>query len=139
MVKRAVTRAEAVTALAEAARRAQQAAADPHVPRPIELSKLEQGQIRELVRTTLTWLAQQHPGRSVEIRVPPHAAVQAFEGPRHTRGTPPNVIETDPATWFALISGVTGFAEAVGAGLVRASGTRADLSGCLPLVADGDH
>ncbi|MEJ7649319.1 MAG: sterol carrier family protein [Nakamurella sp.] len=88
---------------------------------------------RSMVRTTLRWLAQEHPGRSVEIRVPPHSAVQAIEGLRHTRGTPPNVIEMDAATWLELVIGELGFAEAVAAGRVHASGTRADLSELLPL------
>ena len=88
---------------------------------------------RSMVRTTLRWLAQEHPGRSVEIRVPPHSAVQAIEGLRHTRGTPPNVIEMDAPTWFELVVGELGFAEAVAAGRVHASGTRADLSELLPL------
>ncbi|MDQ6658026.1 MAG: sterol carrier family protein [Actinomycetota bacterium] len=87
------------------------------------------------VRRTLQWLAQQHPGRSVEIRVPPYAAVQAFEGIRHTRGTPPNVIETDPATWLDLVAGRVAFADAVADGRLRASGTRADLADFLPLTA----
>jgi hypothetical protein len=85
------------------------------------------------VRATLGWLAQTHPGRSVEIRVPPLGAVQAVEGPRHTRGTPPNVVETDPSTWLGLVSGRVGWADAVADGRVRASGTRADLSALLPL------
>lgn len=85
------------------------------------------------VRDTLHWLAQQHPGRSVEIRVPPYAAVQAIEGLRHTRGTPPNVVETDAVTWLALVAGRLSFAAAVRRGLVRASGTRADLAEFLPL------
>jgi len=88
---------------------------------------------KEAVRATLHWLAQQHPGRSVEIRVPPYAAVQAIEGIRHTRGTPPNVVETDATTWLALVAGRLTFAAAVGGGLVRASGTRADLGEFLPL------
>lgn len=90
--------------------------------------------IKTVVRCTLHWLAQQHPGRSVEIRVPPYAAVQAIEGLRHTRGTPPNVIETDATSWVELVAGRLSFAEAVATGRVRASGTRADLSGVLPLV-----
>ena len=99
---------------------------------------LDQGAVRDTVRTTVAWLAQQHPGRSVEVRVPPFAAVQAIEGPRHTRGTPPNVVETDPQTWLALVSGRLEFAGAVAAGLVRASGTRADLSALLPLALPSD-
>jgi hypothetical protein len=85
------------------------------------------------VKTSARWLAQQVPGRSVELRVPPHVAVQCIEGPRHTRGTPPNVIETDAATWLRLASGRTTWAEAVADGKVSASGNRADLSALLPL------
>ena len=85
------------------------------------------------VKTTARWLAQQVPGRSVELRVPPHVAVQLVEGPRHTRGTPPNVIETDAATWLRLATGQLGWADAVAEGKVSASGNRADLSPHLPL------
>ena len=85
------------------------------------------------VKTTARWLAQQVPGRSVELRIPPHVAVQCVEGPRHTRGTPPNVIETDAATWLLLASGELSWADAVAAGKVVASGKRADLSAYLPL------
>ena len=85
------------------------------------------------VKTTARWLAQHVPGRSVELRVPPHVAVQCIEGPRHTRGTPPNVIETDAATWLRLASGRLSWADAVAGGTVSASGNRADLSGLLPL------
>ncbi|GAB3361119.1 sterol carrier family protein [Modestobacter lapidis] len=85
------------------------------------------------VKTSARWLAQQVPGRSVEVRVPPFVAVQCVPGPRHTRGTPPNVVETDPATWLRLVTGALTWAEAVGAGRVSASGNRADLSELLPL------
>lgn len=86
------------------------------------------------VRYTLQCLADRAPGKSVEVRVPPFGAVQAVEGPGHTRGTPPNVIETDPATWLALATGATTWADAVAAGTVRASGTRATIEAWLPLV-----
>ena len=85
------------------------------------------------VKTTARWLAQQVPGRSVEVRIPPHVAVQCVEGPRHTRGTPPNVIETDAATWLRLTTGALTWADAVAEGKVTASGNRADLSPYLPL------
>jgi hypothetical protein len=85
------------------------------------------------VKTTARWLAQQVPGRSVELRIPPHVAVQCVEGPRHTRGTPPNVVETDAATWLLLASGQLTWADAVTEGKVVASGNRADLSAYLPL------
>ncbi|MGY1601212.1 sterol carrier family protein [Geodermatophilus sp. SYSU D00815] len=85
------------------------------------------------VKTSARWLAQQVPGRSVELRVPPHVAVQCVEGPRHTRGTPPNVVETDAATWLRLATGATTWADALADGTVSASGNRADLSALLPL------
>jgi putative sterol carrier protein len=85
------------------------------------------------VKTSARWLAQQVPGRSVELRIPPHVAVQFIDGPRHTRGTPPNVVETDAATWLRLASGQLSWADAVAAGKVVASGNRADLSSHLPL------
>jgi hypothetical protein len=85
------------------------------------------------VKTTARWLAQQVPGHSVEVRVPPHVAVQCVPGPRHTRGTPPNVVETDALTWLRLASGQLAWGTAVADGKVVASGNRADLSGYLPL------
>jgi hypothetical protein len=85
------------------------------------------------VKTTARWLAQQVPGRSVELRVPPHVAVQLVPGPRHTRGTPPNVVETDAGTWLRLATGELGWDDAVAQGRVSASGNRADLSSHLPL------
>src|SRR5829696_8535326 len=85
------------------------------------------------VKTSARWLAQQVPGRSVELRVPPHVAVQLVPGPRHTRGTPPNVVETDAATWLRLATGATTWAAALADGTVIASGNRADLSPYLPL------
>jgi hypothetical protein len=85
------------------------------------------------VKTTARWLAQHVPGRSVELRVPPHVAVQCIEGPRHTRGTPPNVVETDAATWLRLATGRLTWDAAVAEGRVTASGNRADLSALLPL------
>ncbi|MEU1687106.1 sterol carrier family protein [Micromonospora sp. NPDC005707] len=88
---------------------------------------------REAVRTLLATLAERAPGRSVEVRVPPYGAVQCVAGPRHTRGTPPNVVEMDPATWLELATGRLGWAEAVTEGRVRVSGIRADLSEHLPL------
>lgn len=86
------------------------------------------------VRGLAGMLAAKHPGRSVEVRVPPVTAVQAVEGPRHTRGTPPNVVETDPVTFLRLATGRAGWSQALAAGHVRASGNRADLSEQLPLL-----
>ncbi|MDQ0755181.1 sterol carrier family protein [Arthrobacter sp. B3I4] len=85
------------------------------------------------VRYSLEEVTARAPGNSVEVRVPPFGVTQCVEGPRHTRGTPPNVIECDAATWLAMVTGQLGWADAVGAGKVAASGLRADLSRLLPL------
>lgn len=89
------------------------------------------------VRHLLSWLAAEHPGQTLEVRVPPHGAVQCgVEGSTlaHTRGTPPNVVECAPATFLRLVSGRLTWFEARSEGLVSASGHRADLSGWLPLL-----
>lgn len=85
------------------------------------------------VRYLLQLLAEKAPGNSVEVRVPPFGAVQVVEGPRHTRGTPPNVVEMDAATWIAVATGAMPWADAADSGRVSASGTRADLAALLPL------
>ena len=90
--------------------------------------------LRDATRALLAALADLAPGRSVEVRVPPYGAVQCVPGPRHTRGTPPNVVETDPLTWLRLATGRLEWSEAVADGRVRASGVRADVSQYLPLV-----
>lgn len=89
--------------------------------------------IATAVRYSLEEVTARAPGNSVEVRVPPFGVTQCVEGPRHTRGTPPNVIETDGATWLELVTGRISWAEAVSAGRVAASGLRADLSALLPL------
>ena len=89
--------------------------------------------LRDAVRALLTILREQAPGRSVEMRVPPYGAIQCVPGPRHTRGTPPNVVETDPVTFVLLATGGLSWSAAVEAGRVRASGIRADLSAYLPV------
>lgn len=86
------------------------------------------------VRHTLELFAEEFPGGAVELRVPPYAAVQAVPGTRHTRGTPPAVVETDAATWLALVTGGLTWAEARDAGRLTASGERSDLSELLPLT-----
>ena len=87
------------------------------------------------VRFLLEELAEIAPGNSVEVRVPPLGATQCIEGPRHTRGTPPNVVEMTPETWFAVATGAITWDAAVADGKVSASGTRADLAEVLPLTA----
>jgi hypothetical protein len=90
-------------------------------------------ELRAAVRYLLNLLAEAAPGRAVEVRVPPYAAVQCVAGPRHTRGTPPNVVETDPLTWIGLATGRQDWAAAVAAGRIMASGARADVSAYLPV------
>ena len=88
------------------------------------------------VRYLLQLLAERAPGNTVEVRVPPFGAVQVIEGPRHTRGTPPNVVEMDAQTWVATATGRELWADAVAGGRIHASGQRADLSALLPVLRD---
>ena len=90
--------------------------------------------LRVTVKHFLAVLAARAPGKSVEVRVPPYAAVQCIEGARHTRGKPPAVVETDALTLIELARGRLSFAAAVDRGDVRASGERSDLSAHLPLI-----
>jgi hypothetical protein len=91
----------------------------------------ERPSLREVVRETARAFAADNPGKSLELRIPPYVAVQCVAGPRHTRGTPPNVVETDGETWLRLYAGSLAWQTAVSAGRVRASGERSDLSGLL--------
>lgn len=102
-----------------------QAVSGTDVPRPV---------IAMAVRWTLQVLAADAPGRSVEVRVPPWGAVQCIEGPRHTRGTPPNVVEMKPEVWLQLATGMQEWDDAYRAGLISASGERANISHWLPIV-----
>lgn len=110
----------------------------PASPRPAR------AQVAKAVRLSARMLAEEAPGHSVELRVPPFVAVQCIEGPRHTRGTPPNVVEVTPRTWLRLALGLVGFDEArERAGeepgeSMDVSGTRAgELSGHLPVCRLG--
>lgn len=89
--------------------------------------------ILEEVKSTLALLSAKAPGRAIEVRIPPYAAIQCGEGPTHTRGTPPNVIEMAAATWISLASGEITWSEALKSGAISASGLRADLTPYLPL------
>jgi len=93
--------------------------------------------LRDAVRALLTVLRERAPGRSVEMRVPPYGAIQCVDGPTHTRGTPPNVVETDPTTFILLGTGRLAWSDAVRDGRITASGHRADLSAYLPLWSPG--
>jgi Bacterial SCP ortholog len=91
--------------------------------------------LAEAVRLTARTLAAQAPGASVEVRVPPFIAVQCISGPRHTRGNPPNVVETDPRTWLLLATGMETMADAAARGALKSSGSRAgEIADWLPLV-----
>lgn len=92
-------------------------------------------EILEKVKQTLALLTIKAPGRAIEVRIPPYAAVQCGEGPTHTRGTPPNTVEMDAQTWLALASGELAWSDAVDSGKIAASGVRADLTEYLPLGA----
>jgi hypothetical protein len=99
-----------------------------------DAEKPDRATVARAVRLSLRVLPAIAPGRSVEVRVPPFAAVQCVTGPRHTRGTPPNVIETDPKSWLELATGTLSWADAVAEHRVRASGSRADIAALLPVV-----
>ncbi|MEU8816521.1 sterol carrier family protein [Actinoplanes sp. NPDC048796] len=90
--------------------------------------------LRDAVRALLTELSRRAPGRSVEVRIPPFGAIQCVPGPRHTRGTPPNVVEADPVTWVLVATQRVSWADALSDGRLRASGIRTDLSEYLPLT-----
>jgi hypothetical protein len=96
-------------------------------------SAAEAGDLRLLTKHYLAVLEQRAPGHSVEVRVPPYAAVQVIPGVRHTRGTPPAVVETDAETWIALATGELAWADALATARVSASGERTDLAPYLPL------
>jgi len=91
-------------------------------------------QFATAVRYLLECLAELRPGQSVEVRVPPLGAVQCIEGLTHRRGTPPNVVELDSQTWFALAVGETSWDAATAAHRIHASGSRANLSDALPVM-----
>ncbi|MEA9986968.1 sterol carrier family protein [Subtercola sp. RTI3] len=97
---------------------------------PTEVSRAT---LATAVRYSLQVLAESAKGNTVEVRVPPFAAVQCIEGPGHTRGTPPNVVETDARTWLSLATGTLTWADGIASGRVHASGQRADLTGHLPI------
>ena len=98
------------------------------------LAAADEIQLATACRYLLEELAERAPGNSVEVRVPPYGATQCIEGPRHTRGTPPNTVEMNPDVWFALATGELSWSQALAEAKVQASGTRADLSEVLPLT-----
>ena len=109
--------------------------AEPGADDQRDVARPDRATQRLAVRYTLQLLTDRAPGHSVEVRIPPFAAVQAIPGPVHRRGTPSAVIEMDPVTWLALSTGGLSWAQARTAGRIRASGERADLSTWLPLIS----
>jgi hypothetical protein len=107
--------------------------------RDATVTETASAQIAEAVRLSARALAALEPGSSVEVRIPPFVAVQCISGPKHTRGTPPNVVETDPRTWLLLVTGLIAFEDAATDGLLRLSGARAAvISPWFPLVSLGE-
>lgn len=94
---------------------------------------LDRKTLATAVRYALEELSEAAEGDSVEVRVPPFGVAQCIAGPRHTRGTPPNVVEMPAGVWLALATGRLGWDAATRSGRVSASGIRADLAGVLPL------
>lgn len=118
-----------------AATRAAVMAIKDWIAAPAEHDKPGRALLADAVRRTARTLEVDAPGHSVELRVPPFVAVQCIEGPRHTRGTPPNVVETDPETWLRLATGLADWEEVVSTGRVDASGSRAgEIAQWLPLI-----
>ena len=115
---------------------------DPHLAQQLEaclvaysMSRTPDPDVeRAAVKATLDLLKAKAPGRSVEVRVPPYAAVQVVDGVKHRRGTPAAVVEADPSTWLRMATGQVTWSEALTSGKLTASGERSDLSGYLPLA-----
>jgi hypothetical protein len=96
----------------------------------------DRADLAAVVRLTAWTLAAQAPGASVEVRIAPFVAVQCVSGPKHTRGTPPNVVETDPRTWLLLATGLLRVPDAVASGVLHLSGSRSgEIAMWLPLVS----
>lgn len=102
--------------------------------RSLLAGSIERQSVATAVRFLLEELAERAPGNTVEVRVPPYGATQCVAGPRHTRGTPPNVVELDPETWLELATGSLAWEDGLSSARISASGTRANLDGLLPLV-----
>lgn len=105
------------------------------IQNPEEVEKPGRAALAQATRMTARLLEADAPGHSVEVRVPPFVAVQCIEGPRHTRGTPPNVVEMDPRTWLQLATGVVSWEQALASPNLEASGSRAhEIAERLPVI-----
>ncbi len=117
--------------IADAAGRAAVTAVTPALA---AASTPERAELALACRWLLQRLERESPGNSVEVRVPPFGAIQFVDGPRHTRGTPPNVVEMDARTFVALATGTLAWATGVAEGAIRASGIRSDIGEFFPLA-----
>ena len=86
------------------------------------------------VKEILVKISKVAPGKSVELRIPPYAAIQCVEGTSHRRGTPPNVVEMEAKTLIGLTEGSLNWAEGIKSGAIHASGVMSDLSKVFELV-----
>ncbi|WIM67313.1 sterol carrier family protein [Corynebacterium breve] len=103
---------------------------------PENTERPARGLLANAVRRTVRAVEAELPGHTVELRVPPFVAIQCVEGPRHTRGTPPNVVEMDPQTWLRVATGQVSFEDALHAGKIDASGSRAaEITQALPVIS----
>lgn len=111
------------------------AADSPEGARAVGIAQPSRSQLADAVRHTARLLAADAPGHSVELRVPPFVAVQCIEGPRHTRGVPPNVVEASPHAWLRLATGHGNWDELVAQADTTASGTRAgEIAQWMPII-----
>lgn len=95
-------------------------------------------EIMSQVKEVLAKISKLAPGHAVELRIPPYSAIQCVEGPKHTRGTPPNVVEMSAEVLFDIAGGKINWPEAISDGRISASGERSDLSALFQQVANAE-
>ena len=85
-------------------------------------------EIKDQVKTILEAVKKFSPGKSVELRIPPYAAIQCVAGITHRRGTPPNVVEMSAKTLIKLLENPIQWHKFCDLGLISASGTNSNLT-----------
>ena len=90
------------------------------------------------VKEVLAKISKLAPGHAVELRIPPYSAIQCVEGPKHTRGTPPNVVEMSADVLFEIAGGKINWQEAISDGRISASGERSDISALFQQLATAE-
>ena len=95
-------------------------------------------EIMSQVKDILAKISKLAPGHAVELRIPPYSAIQCVEGPKHTRGTPPNVVEMSAEVLFDILAGKINWQEAISDGRISASGERSDISGLFQQLANAE-